>query len=141
MVLVAFMVPASGIMVFLHQCKAMGTTEMSIDGTNSCCSMPLNLFKAIDHNGCTITHGGNCTHHIFITKQACCEDSRLFVKIDSDYLSSLIKVLHPDIAIVAIFNNVEPNTVLYAGKLSGISTDSPDPPWGDILVLTSSLRL
>jgi hypothetical protein len=140
-VLVAFLVPASGIVVFLHHCSAMGTTEVSVDGSNSCCSEPVSLFRAVEHNECAITHEGNCTHHTFFTKQACCEDSRLFIKIDADYLSSLFKVLQPDIAILAIFNSLESNAVLFAGTLSGVSIDSPDPPWGDILLVTSSLRL
>jgi len=140
-VLVAFLVPASGFMVFLHHCSAMETTEMSLDGSNSCCSEPVNLFKAIEHSGCAISHEGNCTHHTFITKQTCCEDSRLFVKIDANYLSSVFKVLQPDVAILALFNNAELHTVLLAGALSGISTDSPDPPGRDLLLVTSSFRL
>jgi hypothetical protein len=140
-VLVAFLVPASGIMVFLHHCSAMGTTELSVDGSNSCCSVPVNLFMAVEHNECAISHEGNCTHHTFFSKQACCEDSRLFVKIDANYLSSSFKVLQPDVAILAFFNSVESSAVLLAGTLSGILIDSPDPPWSDILLVTSSLRL
>lgn len=139
-VLVAFLLPASGVMLFLHHCESMETTEVSLDGTNSCCA-PSGSFRTIEHNDCSIEHQGTCTHHTFLNKQACCVDGRLFVKIDSDYLTTFFKTIQPDFTVVEIIENQTIASLSLSGFIFHNTTSAHDPPGGEIYLQVSSLRL
>lgn len=136
-VLTAFLLPSTGFVFYLHQCRSMSTVELSLDGSNSCCTAPSGIPGNIQNH----TDTGNCSHQTSVSKQTCCEDSRLFVKIDSDYLASFSKVFQSYISLIIRLNDSGPSPVLHAHLLPGERTNSPDPPWQDILLVTSSLRL
>lgn len=140
-VLVAFLLPASGVMLFMHHCSSMETTEVSMDGSNSCCPAPSGLFKTLEHNDCSIEHKGSCTHHTFITNQACCVDGRLFIKIGSDYLTTFYKTLQPDFNFVEVAEKQPLTELSLAGFVFHNSTSSHDPPGHEIYLQVSSLRL
>lgn len=140
-VLSAFLLPASGVMLFMHHCQSMETTEVSIDGTNSCCPTPSGLFRTIEHNDCSIEHQGNCSHHTFLTKQACCVDGRLFIKIGSEYLISFYKTIQPDFTVIEEVDNQPLTALSLSGFIFHNTTSAHDPPGRDIYLRVSSLRL
>ncbi len=143
-VLVAFLLPASGVMLFMHHCSSMETTEVSVDGTNSCCPAPSGLFHTLTSDqpdNCCVAHQESCTHHTFISKQACCADGRLFVKIESDYLNTFYKALQPDYNAIEVTDK-QPHTALsLVGFIFHNSTRADHPPGLEIYLQVSSLRL
>lgn len=143
-VLVAFLLPASGIMLFLHHCSGMGTTEVSIDGKNSCCSAPFELFRTLSSeqpDDCCIEHQENCTHHTYISQQDCCVDGRIFIKIDSDYLTTFYKTLQPDFSAIEVVEKQPLTALSLSGFVFHNTTSAHDPPGLEIYLKVSSLRL
>ena len=140
-VLLAFLLSASGVMLFMHHCQSMETTEVSIDGTNSCCPAPTGLFRTTEHNDCSIEHHGNCTHHAFLTKQSCCTDGRLFVKIGSDYLTTFYKTLQPNLTAIEATDNQSLTAVSLTEFITPNTARVHDPPGREIYLRVSSLRL
>lgn len=141
LVLVAYLIPASGVMVFLHHCNAMNTTEISLDGSNSCCS--------ISHGGCPIpgktdladSHGGTLIHQAFIEKQSCCKDEKLFVKLSFLHLSTFIKDLTPQVAVLELDQELFSMLPEISDEIALFACDSPDPPIDEVILITSSFRL
>lgn len=142
-VLVAFLLPASGVMLFMHHCSSMATTEISMDGSNSCCQTPSGLFRTITEQPAEscIEHQGNCTHHDYLTKQACCADGHLFVKIESDYLNTFYKTLQPEFNTIEVIERQPLSALSLAGFIFHNTTSAHDPPGLEIYLQVSSLRL
>ena len=142
-VLVAFLLPASGVMLFMHHCQSMETTEVSMDGSNSCCTVPSGLFRTITEqpgDSC-IEHQDNCTHHTYLSSQACCVDGRVFVKIESDYLTTFYKALQPDFNAIEVVEKQPLTALSLAGFIFHNNTSAHDPPGQEIYLRVSSLRL
>jgi len=139
--LVSFMVPASGVLVFIHHCSANGSTEFSVDGSNSCCDTHSSIFKVIDQDNCAISHKGQCTHHTFLSNEPCCKDSRLFVKISLDYLTSVSKIFNSDVRFLELPDFLLSEPQRYTDEQAEIFTGSLHPPGIDTYLFTSSLRL
>ena len=143
-VLVAFLLPASGVMLFMHHCSSMETTEVSMDGSNSCCPAPTGLFRTLTSDqpdDCCVEHQESCTHHAYLSKQACCADGRVFVKIDSDYLITFYKTLQPDFNAIEVIEKQPLTTLSLAGFIFHSNTSAHDPPGQEIYLRVSSLRL
>ncbi|MDY0344194.1 MAG: hypothetical protein RBR28_11525 [Lentimicrobium sp.] len=76
LMMVAFLLPATGIHFFVHHCTAMNHSEYSLDGSNSCCGKALPQHK---------TPGKQFPGTSF-KAQSCCSDAQVLVKIDESYL-------------------------------------------------------
>ena len=113
LMLAAFLVPASGMLVFMHHCRAMGTLELSIDGSNSCCSHQQSLFMSPAQDLCELASAadGRCSHAAHFSKQACCEDGTIYVKIIDNYLSASGFFFQKDITEI-VTNQFAKNTTL-----------------------------
>lgn len=141
-VLVAFLLPASGVMLFMHHCSSMQTTEVSMDGSNSCCTTHSGLFRSSEQfDDSCIEHQHNCTHHTYISEQDCCVDGRIFVKIDSDYLNTFYKTLQPDFNAIEVVEKQPLTALSLSGFIFHNTTRAHDPPGLEIYLQVSSLRL
>lgn len=136
LLLVAFLLPASGVLVFVHQCRSMGTTALSLDGSNGCCKT-----RNIENSACAIPSKDHHNHLTNLSKQACCEDSHLFVKINLDYHTTAYNTFHTDLISIELPGFSGLKTVAFAGILQGLITDTPDPPGSETYLFNSSLRL
>lgn len=136
LLLVAFLLPASGVLVFMHQCRSMGTTALSLDGSSGCCQT-----RAAGNQSCSAVVPPQHNHGLQISKQACCEDSQFFVKINLDYLTTAYNTFHTDIITIELPGFSGLNTVAFAGILQGLIADTPDPPGNDTYLINASLRL
>lgn len=76
LMMVAFLLPATGMHFFVHHCTAMNYSEYSLDGSNSCCG------KAELHHK---TSGEQ--QETAFNAQACCSDASMLVKIEESYLA------------------------------------------------------
>lgn len=141
LLLISFMVPASGVLVFIHQCSSLGSTEFSVDGSNSCCDKHSSVFMEIDKEECAISHEGSCTHHTFLNRESCCKDSRLFVKINFDYLTSVYKIFNSDVRFLELPDFLLPEPKGYTDIHAVAFASSLHPPGIDTYLFTSSLRL
>lgn len=142
LMLAAFLLPASGIIVFMHHCRAMGTLELSIDGSNSCCHSQQGLFKAPARELCELASAvdGSCSHEAHFSKQSCCEDGRVYLKIIDNYLSASGPLFQKDITEIEL-SGLPGSSILTAVSLPLRSLDAPDPPGNDTWLKVSSLRL
>lgn len=136
LLLVAFLLPASGVLVFMHQCRSMGTTALSFDGSNGCCQPGV-----VDKTACSAFVQDRHNHDTQISKQACCEDSQLFVKINLDYLTTAYNTFHTDIISIELPGFSELKSDAFAVILKGQVADTPDPPGSDTYLINASLRL
>lgn len=141
LLLATFLLPASGMLVFIHHCQSMGITLHSFDGSNSCCRKDDGLFRTMDQNVNLSSLSGNRFNDTFISKKPCCSDSRLFIKINQNYLSSVYKTFHANVLLVELpdFTHIRP--VIYSLNLRGAVSDTPDPPGTDTYLFTSTFRL
>lgn len=142
LMLAAFLVPASGMLVFMHHCRAMGTLELSIDGSNSCCSHQQSLFMSPAQDLCELASAadGRCSHAAHFSKQACCEDGRIYVKIIDNYLSASGFFFQKDITEIEL-SGLPGSSIPTAVSLPLRTLDAPDPPGTDTWLIVSSLRL
>ncbi|HAH56704.1 MAG: hypothetical protein KUL83_11530 [Lentimicrobium sp.] len=76
LMMVAFLLPATGMQFFVHHCTAMNHSEYSLDGSNSCCGEATPLQKSSDQK----------LPGDFFNAQECCTDAQVLVKIDESYL-------------------------------------------------------
>ncbi|MDY0102693.1 MAG: hypothetical protein RBS07_07115 [Lentimicrobium sp.] len=141
LLLVAFMLPASGLMLFWHHCQSMETMEVSLDGTNSCCANPVKLFRSVEHNDCSIEHPDNCTDHTFFKNESCCEDGHTFVKISNEYLATFSQIIQPFFTAIDLFDHQTPSPIFLNGLISENTDHYFAPPGRDTWLLVSSLRL
>ncbi len=141
LLLISFMVPASGVLVFIHECSTIGSTEFSVDGSNSCCDTHSSIFMVVDQDECAISHKGHCTHHTFLSNESCCKDSRLFVKISFDYLTSVSKIFNSDVRFHELPDFLLSEPKSYNETHAEILDGSLHPPGIDTYLFTSSLRL
>jgi len=141
LLLAAFLLPASGMLVFIHHCQSMGITLHSFDGSNSCCRKDAGLFRTLDQNVNLSSLSGAKFYDTFISEKPCCSDSQLFIKINQDYLSSFYKTFQANILLVELpdFTHIRP--AIYSLYLRGSVSDIPDPPGTDTYLFTSTFRL
>lgn len=138
--LAAFLVPVSGIMVFVHHCRSMETTGYSLDGYDACCHSSPSVFVEHKAPACDVAHPGHCTHHTFIDGQTCCSDSRIYVKIVLDYLAShdYSPLVASEIILPGIVNPEPANSFFLKRLYTQLSHSPPGPdPW----LRLSNLRL
>ena len=76
LMMVAFLLPATGMHFFVHHCTAMNHSEYSLDGSNSCCGDVLPNHKTSGQQQATSFNA-----------QDCCSDAKVLVKIDESYLA------------------------------------------------------
>lgn len=141
LVLAAFLVPASGVVVFMHQCGSMGSTDISLTGSNSCCATNDGAIAEADHSSCSITATDGITGYgDQLNKHSCCSDSKFYVKIIDDYLTVIFNSFQFDKTEIELFNIT---SLLPSPVVTGLiqATDTPDPPGIDTWLLVSSLRL
>lgn len=142
LLLAAFLVPASGMLVFMHHCRAMGTLELSMDGSNSCCSAHHGLFMSSARDLCELASAvdGSYSNEASFSKQSCCEDGRLFVKIVDNYLSASGPLFQKDFTEIEL-SGLPGSSILTAVSLPLGLLDAPGPPGNDTWLKVSSLRL
>lgn len=141
LMLAAFLLPASGMLVFIHHCQSMGTTLHSFDSSNSCCNEDSGLFRTLDQNDKLSPLSGNKFYGTFISETPCCSDSHLFIKINQDYLSSVYKTFQANVLLVELSDFTLIRPVIYSLNLQGAVFDTPDPPGTDTYLFTSTFRL
>lgn len=141
LLLVAFMLPASGLMLFWHHCRSMETMEVSIDGTNSCCASPVELFRSIEHNDCSIEHPGICADQTIFKNESCCEDGHTLVKISNEYLATFSQTIQPFFTAIDLFDHQTPSPIFLDRLISESIAKPFSPPGRDTWLLVSSLRL
>lgn len=134
-----FLVPASGVFIFVHQCRSMGVTRLSLDGTTTCCSGDKIHFSYAEGNLCKADPAGSCTHKTFIGKKTCCSDTRLFIKIVPEYVYTVTGNIQP------VFFHLPPiSRLLNIGSVkepvASFLRDAPDPPGYAAYILNSVLR-
>lgn len=141
LLLAAFMLPASGLMLFWHHCRSMETMEVSLDGTNSCCATPVKLFRSVEYSDCSIEHPGNCTNDTFLKNESCCENGHTFLKISNEYLATYSQTIQPIFAAIDLFDHQAPSPIFLDKLISENSFHPLAPPGLDTWLLVSSLRL
>ncbi len=143
LLLVAFLLPASGVLVFMHHCDALGLTEVTLDGSSSCCSAEGSLFQHRKSEACNIghVHGNKCSAPVSVEKESCCKDTLIFVKINLDYLTTFQKLFQTSLFSVNIVKEYNLTPSGFSAALSGTVNDTPDPPGNITYLLNSSLRL
>lgn len=141
LVLAAYLIPASGVMVFLHHCNAMNTTEISLDGSNSCCNISHGTCMIPGKTDLAVLHGEGLIHQTFLEKQSCCKDEKLFVKLSLLHLSTFVKDLTPQVAVLEFDQELFSMLPEISDEIANIACDSPDPPIDEVILITSSFRL
>lgn len=141
LILAAYFIPATGVMVFLHHCNAMNTTEISLDGCNSCCNISHGKCKISGKTDLAVSPGEGLIHQTFLEKQSCCKDIKLFVKLIILHLSTFLKDLTPQIAVLEFDQELFSMLPEVSDEIADVSCDSPDPPIDEVILITSSFRL
>ncbi|HPG34330.1 MAG: hypothetical protein H6541_12650 [Lentimicrobiaceae bacterium] len=141
LVLVAFLLPSTGVLVFLHHCKSKGTIQASLDGSNTCCKTRSSLFKATEPDVCALAHENHCTHHSFLAQETCCDDTHFYVKINMEYLSEMSQSFQANVFAIELPGVPEIHPVYLADLPPGIIPDWPVPPDIGTYLKVSSLRL
>lgn len=129
--LLVFILPASGIILYVHHCSMSNSTSISSSSPESCCG----------GSSCSLPLESSHGNETVISKQACCSDSQVFVKLGYHLFAQAIKVLAGEYFIIN--NGVQYSRLLAIKSISSLINfnDFTDPPleWG--YVLFSSFRL
>lgn len=136
MLLVAFMIPASGLMVYVHHCNMSNNTVLDLESSSSCCGA-----SAKKANHCLVDNSSAALAGTIISAPPCCVESNLFLKLTSDALLHSLQLMHVDVAVVPSITNI--NILLSEENLtSDILPDFTEfPPGAEHYIMFSSLRL
>jgi hypothetical protein len=138
--MVAYLLSASGMLVFLHHCNAENTIALSLSHNHPCCSATEDHHTQ-DGDACCSQKNAVDSTLLSFNKAPCCDDSKLFVKVVPECLLPDVKKIQVN-AFAAIYRQIQyllPITSISAENLSifAISTFPVESIWRRI----SSFRL
>ena len=138
--MVAYLLSASGVLVFLHHCNTENTIALSLSNNHPCCSTTED-HHAHDADACCSQKNAVDFTLLSFNKAPCCDDSKLFVKVVPECLLPDVKKIQVN-AFTAIYRQIQyllPLTSVSAENLShaAISTLPVESIWRRI----SSFRL
>ncbi|HLO90256.1 MAG TPA: hypothetical protein VK172_03735 [Lentimicrobium sp.] len=128
--LLVFIVPATGMMLYVHHCSMSNITRISSSTPEHCCS-----------DTCSSAHDLYDAHHAVIKKIPCCNDSKVFVKLGAHLFAQGMKVPGGDYAVMN-FNSSTTNLLATTGVDAGTSIKyMPVQSGGPPFLLFASFRL
>lgn len=105
MLMVAYLLSASGMLVFLHQCNAKNTIALSLSHNHLCCSTTDDHHANDGDTCCSQKNAVNFTLLSF-NKAPCCDDSKLYVKVVPECLLPDVKKIQVN-AFAAIYRQIQ----------------------------------
>lgn len=142
LMLAAYLVPSTGILLYVHHCESRGISEASLDGSSSCCPSERSMFLHADTEPCHQHESPACTHHTFLDKEPCCSDTQVYIKITPDYLASNQKTLESPGMVCTCMQQLMPNLPQNKENFSKrLFANTVFPPGQESYLLFSSLRL
>ena len=142
LLLTAYLVPSTGILLYVHHCETRGISEASLDGSSSCCPSERSMFLHTEPEPCHQHESPGCTHHTFLDNEPCCSDTHVYIRIVPDYVASNQKTLEFQGMVTICVQQLMP--VLPQGNQpwgKRVFAKAFFPPGQESYLLNSSLRL
>lgn len=136
LLLIVFLIPSAGIMIYMRHCNFSGKTSIAIE-SSACCSKPAS--NTVDHK-CGSLYAATNSDQATLTKTRCCDNSNIYLKLGAHLAVErlLLNNLFPALIAIQKHDALTPLYSLYNSKCSYWDNN---PPWNDALEKYSPLRL
>lgn len=132
--LAVFLLPSTGMMIYVHQCNMSSSTVFNTEVSNACCS------EAADASAQHLSSVASDSES-YVSPLACCEDSNMYIKLGQQILSQTVKIMLGNFP-VFIFTTASQSQFTAQSHKSSDFTDFISYPPGELpFIMNSSLRL
>jgi len=90
LLLVVFLIPSTGMMLYVHHCNMSNSTVYDTERPSSCCG----------DGGCAVNSHSPEGDFTAVSATPCCDNSQLFIKLGLHLLSQTVKVLTADYPVI-----------------------------------------
>lgn len=139
--LMVFMLPSTGILMYVHQCNMSNTMLVDIEAQKPCCADMAGNDGAEASHSCHLPFQSDINHQTSVSALPCCDDAQIFVKLGVHLFAQAIKLLHTDFPF--IINNFNNQTGLldFNPEIRIENNLNNYPPGSQTFIKYSSLRL
>lgn len=141
MLLVVFLLPSTGLMMYVHKCNMSNSILVDVEARKPCCS-PADTRKNIEHDlSCNISNEAKYLQQPAFSALPCCDDSHIYVKLGVHLLAHSIKALNADFPL--FINNVSHqfNFTIFDPGIRIAANLYNYPPGEQPFLMFSNLRL
>lgn len=131
LLLVVFLLPSTGMMLYVHHCNMSNLTVYNTASPETCCG----------GGSCNADANNRPSSEVVLKAMQCCTDSSMFIKLGEHLYSHTLKVLIGDFQLLVsgnFFRLIFSDSTDYIVSVFPTSTD---PPSGAAYILHSTLRL
>ncbi len=140
LLLVVFLMPSTGLMLYVHKCNMSNSTVYNTGEMEFCCSQNVSDDKNHHHSFDFLYHGA-IEQASSLSALPCCEDTGMFVKIGDVFVTQTISTLISLLPVFTLSNTIYlPFDNLLTGNLI-LYDQSEYPPELPPYLKYSSLRI
>jgi hypothetical protein len=141
LLLAVFLLPSTGMMIYVHQCNMSSSIVYDTQTPKSCCSS-VRHESAINESSCSVAlvaeYGESDT---YVSPLSCCDDSQMYIKLGHQILSQTMKVMLGNLPVLITSNLTQSQFAIESVQKSVFSNLILYPPGELPFILNSSLRL
>lgn len=139
--LLVFLLPSTGIMMYVHRCNMSNSILVDIEAQKPCCAKVITSENTEHDSSCSASVQTKDQHQTAVSALPCCEDSQVYVKLGVHLLTHSAKILHADFPLF-INNFTHQFNFTDFDKGNRIASNQYNYPPGELsFIMFSSLRL
>ncbi len=139
--LMVFLLPSTGMLIYVHRCNMSNTTLVDIEAQKPCCAEKAENEITEASHSCQIPLHSDIDHQTVFSALPCCDDAQIFVKLGLHLLGQSVKVLHADFPFIINNFNIHPSLLDNNPEIRIADNLNNFPPGYQTFIKHSSLRL
>lgn len=92
--LMVFLLPSTGILMYVHRCNMSNSILVDIEAQKPCCAKVVTSNNTEHNLSCSVSGYTKDQNQTAVSAQPCCDDSQVYVKLGVHLLTHSVKVLH-----------------------------------------------
>lgn len=139
--LMVFLLPSTGIMMYVHQCNMSNSILVDIEAQKPCCASAVASENTENDLLCSHSNQAKGMQPTTVSALPCCDDSQVYVKLGVHLLTQTIKVFNADFPLLLnsiahqfSFTDFNPGNRIASNQYNY-------PPGEQTYIMFSSLRL
>jgi len=136
-----FLLPSTGIMMYVHQCNMSNSILVDIEAQKPCCTRVVASENSEHDLLCSHSNQTNDLLQTTVSALPCCDDSQVYVKLGVHLLTQTVKVFNADFPLF-ISNISHQFNFTEIDRGNRIASNQYNYPPGELsFIMFSSLRL
>ncbi len=134
LLLVIFLIPSAGILIYMRHCNSSGKTQLSIESLNCCPKHSLVSQNAVNEDNLLNSYA----KHTF-SKGPCCDNANVYIKLG--FHLAVDRLLVNPLPAIITTQKYEISSVMVSLSQKRNDGWMNYPPWQEVYLKNSSLRL